>query len=150
RGLYERLIRDHPNVADYQSRLIHVDMTLAQPQADTGRVEEGLESLCRGRAAAERLVREHPSGLGYGDRLALGLWGLGQRQLREAGRPEEALATCRRLLELAERLGRENPSAHLYRQHRVEALGRIGQIEARRGRANEARRALERACDLGQ
>jgi serine/threonine protein kinase len=150
RGLYEQLIRDHPDVADYRSRLIYVDMVLSQTQADVGQVEEGLESLRRALAAAERLVREHPAELAYADRLVWCLWGLGQMQLREAGRPEEALTVYRRLLDLAERLGRENPSAHLYRQHRVEALARIGQIEARLGRANVARPALERACDFGQ
>jgi eukaryotic-like serine/threonine-protein kinase len=148
--IYERLIQIHPESVDYRRRLNYVDTILGQDEADIGRADEGLRRLHRAVADAETLIREHPGELLNADRLLWSLYALGLMQIREARQPEEILKTYRRLSELTERLLGENPTYNLYRQHRVEALARIGEIQSDLGRADEARSALERACELGR
>ena len=61
REIYERLVREHPSVTDFQVDLADNNTLIGHLQGITGRPDEALASCERAREILERLVREKPS-----------------------------------------------------------------------------------------
>ncbi len=108
-AIRERLVRENPSVARFQSDLAKSYNNVGSLQSETGRPAEALASYEQARAIRERLVRENPSVSEFQSDLAGSHQSIGILQ-HETGRPAEAMASYEKARAIWERLVRENPS----------------------------------------
>ena len=114
RDLYERLIRDHPDVADYRYRLSGVFRNIAGLHEKSGRIDEAFKAAGNSRDLLEGVVRDHPEDLNFRYSLAWTMHWIGSFHHYRTDRHAEAIPYYRRAIELLERLVRENPEVRTY------------------------------------
>ena len=107
-ALRQQIVRDHPDVPEYQKELGIGYGVWADRQFTAGLTSESLASQLKAREVFERLVREHPDVADYSHRLSTTLRDVGGR-LGEVGRTDEALTALREALSVSERLNRDHP-----------------------------------------
>ena len=148
RDLYQRLIREHPDVADYRFRLSGVLWSIGLVHEYSGRTDLAL--LAAGKA------RDLPGGrrprssrrLGLPVPSRLGVDWIGQIHHRRTDRPAEAIPYYRRAIELLERLVRENPQVRTYPMVLAFGYCYLGQVLRQAGRESEAKDLSRKALTL--
>ncbi len=96
RDLYERLVRDHPDVADFRSRLSGVFKNLAFLHEKSGRIDEAFKAAGNSRGILEEVVRDHPENLDFRYNLAWTMHWIGTLHHNWTDRHAEAILYYRR------------------------------------------------------
>jgi tetratricopeptide (TPR) repeat protein len=148
RDLYERLIRDHPDVADYRYRLSGVFRNMGSLHEKSGRIDEAFKAAGNSRDLLERVVRDHPEDLNLQYSLAWTMGWIGEFYHRRTNRQAEAIPYHRRSIELLERLVRENPEVRTYPLSLANSYCYLGQVLRQVGQEPEASDVSRKALAL--
>ncbi len=111
--LAERLVKEHPGVAEYQGRLAAALGNLANESYRKGRFEDCVRLNGQALSSIEAALLTEPSSVPYRSSLAKYYDATGL-SLERLTRPEEALAKYRRAMEILEGLTVEQPAVIEY------------------------------------
>src|SRR5262249_2397454 len=114
RDLYERLVREHPDVADYQFRLSRELTDIGALQENSGHADQAIPSIGKRMELLQAGGRQHRDRLYSKSLLALNLRWTGQIYHRRTKPPANAIPYYRRAIELYEPLVRQNPEVKTY------------------------------------
>ena len=148
RDLYERLIRDHPDVADYHYRLSGVFRTISNIQENSGQTDQALQSIGKANDLLEGIVRKHPGDLAFLSSLAITIRWTGQIYHRRTESPADAIPFYRRAIELYERLVRQNPEVKTYPLQLAYSICYLAQVLRKTGQGPEALELSRKAIAL--
>jgi tetratricopeptide (TPR) repeat protein len=98
-AVFERLVRDHPNLAELRYDLALAHCGLGMAETALGRISEAERDLNLSLAMRQALINRSPGSHRYRVGLALTFNALA-RLLSESGRVEESLAACRKALSI--------------------------------------------------
>ncbi len=146
-AIFERLVRDHPDVAAYRSGLAASQVNLGDMLRYTGRPDEARAAFARAVAIQERLIRDRPDALDFQIGLARSLAFLGAAEL-SAGRLDDAQAAFERVLDVGKRLARDHPGVLSHQGWLAGGHTNLGVLYRAAGRLDEARAAFERAIEV--
>jgi serine/threonine-protein kinase len=146
-AIWEKLMREHPENADYQWQAATIQYCRGTMLRTTGRLNESLELYARAQTILEQLVREHPSVIQYSNDLAVGYLNIGI--LKSAtGHPDEALESYSKALAIHERLARENPHVIRLQRNLAKSHFHFGGIEGATGHRVEAMESYRQALTI--
>jgi tetratricopeptide (TPR) repeat protein len=148
RGLHEDLIRKHPGVADYRSRLSSVYFSIGLVHEMAGHTDEALQAVGKTREVLEGVVPEHPEDLTSRASLGQALRWIGQVYQRRTDHHAEAIPYYRRAIELFERLMRENPEVRTYPLPLAYSYCSLGQVMREAGHGSEASDLSQKALSM--
>ncbi len=148
RDLYERLIGDHPDVADYRYRLAAVFKNIAFLHEKSGLIDEAFKAAGKSRDLLEGVVRDHPEDLNFRYSLAWTMHWIGTLHHNRTDRHAEAIPYYRRAIELLERLVRENPEVRTYPATLAGTYCYLGQVLREAGNEPEASDVSRKALAL--
>ena len=145
--IFERLARDHPAVADYQTDLAASHNSVGDSLGALGRFDGARAAYARAVEIDERLARDHPAVADYQASLARALGSLGNLLL-VANRLDEARTTFARAVEIDERLARDHPTVPDYQAGLAISHRNLGDLLREMGRTDEARTTYKRAIEI--
>ena len=143
--IYDSLVRDHPDVPEYQDFLADSCNTLGTVLKATGRRGEAAESYSKAIAVRERLVSDHPGVPNYQHGLATGYNNLGL-VLASAGRPMDAEEALGKAIGARERLVKDHPDVPEYQSDLAGSYVNLGIVMADTDRRGEAEMAFGKAA----
>lgn len=137
-AIWEKLVREHPKVTDYQSNLAEIYAHLAGFYGGS-RVGKSLEAVAAQKqalATRERLVRENPNVTKFQRKLALSYRNLAGRYER-LGQMAEAIAAYESALAIWERLVRASPDVAEHQSGLADILTRLASLNAEFGQKSD-------------
>jgi serine/threonine protein kinase/regulation of enolase protein 1 (concanavalin A-like superfamily) len=146
-ALWERLVREHPTDAGFQSDLAFLTYELGDLLCD-GNKREGLASLQKAEQGWRRLARQHPDVGAYRAGLAQTLHRIAA-PLRDLGHRKEADQALESAEALRQELVAQAPASVRYRAELVHSLVLRGARLAQRKETAQAEKDYRRAIELG-
>jgi serine/threonine protein kinase len=143
-ALLEDLVREYPEVPEYQSELAraHVGLGMLYGRTDRPGAEAEHRRVVEIR---ERLVREHPETIAYRSELGRAWQALGVHLRHAKGRLAEAEEAYRHALDVQEALVRDQPGVAAYRSELAGTYGNLAIVHLLSGRNEQAEEAFGRA-----
>ncbi len=148
-ALCEELVKDNPDVPEYQNELAHALQNLGQIHVPRGDHEVSLRYAQRSLPLLEQLSKDHPSAPEYQRRLVLTLTAMvvANHNLRQ---PDKSLEIIKRARPIAEKLVETHPDVPEYQgiltQLQVLYGGALSQLGSYAEAVDAVEQALQREC----
>ncbi len=146
-AIWEKLVRAHPAITDYQQGLATIENCRGNMLSATGHPEQALASYGKALAILDRLARDKPSVTEFQSDLAMSYHNIGLLQ-SDTGHPDQALESYAKALAIQERLVRENPSVTEFQTDLAGSHHSIGLLRSDTGHPDQALESYGKALAI--